>query len=540
MIDHSDILQLCRLCLVEEKVNHSIFEEAGGLRGIFLKITSCLPVSISQDDSLPKKICDSCSSKLDTFYQFWNETANAEKQLLQWLNQTTLGPISKAGQTETKHKMDSAEVKEEAVDVGDGGFDDMKMSSDAQTYVLQQQQLPYSTPSKVRPAEENNETEEIPPKRPRRASAIKALEHMGSEEEDDPDYDGDNYTKAESDDSEKDEEDDEDETYREGPSTSMDDQPGTSGMTKGSTETPSLESIMQVSLEEGDDLLVCCGRQFPSTNARRKHIKQYHADKKFTCEVCQKTFACKYQLKVHSQTHITTKEFKCTLCERSFKTDKYLENHMNYNHIRSNFRHQCTYCDKSYRSEKELVQHVQTKHHGLVYKCDICFKDFYSDMYLKKHVMQHDDSYIPPSVPCSQCDKVFSCKRSLTVHVESFHNGVRHICEICGKSLSTQYSLRLHMRTHSEEKPFGCEICGKRFAKSSTRQDHLRIHTKQRPHICTKCGKGFTQRTPLITHIKSVHGTERPFQCPMCSKAFATKSLLKTHSKVHGKPLGSA
>ncbi|KAL3284272.1 hypothetical protein HHI36_018430 [Cryptolaemus montrouzieri] len=539
MINHSDILQLCRLCLVEEKVNHSIFEETGDLRGIFQKITSCLPVSISKDDSLPKKICDSCSTKLDTFYQFWNETANAEKQLLQWLSQTTLGPLSKSGQADTnKSKMESTEVKQEAIDVSDSNLDNEE-SSDAKSYAMQPQ-LPFTTAVATPLPLGDKDSDEPVSKRPRRASAMKALEHMESEEDDEfEDGGADNYAK-DSDESEK----EEDETYPEGPSTSMDDQPGPSGMGKGPPDAQCLEPKIEVFITEDDDedadSLFCCGKKFPSPNAKKKHRKQHHGPKKFSCEECKKMFACKYQLKVHSQTHIKTKEFKCTLCERSFKTDKYLENHMNYNHIRGTFRHQCAVCDKSYRSEKELTHHVETKHLGVVYRCDICFKDFYSDLYLKKHMLQHDESYVPPTVPCTQCDKVFSCKRSLTVHVESFHNGIRHICEICGKSLSTQYSLRLHMRIHSEEKPFACEICGKKFAKSSTRQDHLRIHTKQRPHICPKCGKGFTQRTPLITHIKSVHGNERPFQCQMCPKAFATKSLLKTHSKVHGKPLGSS
>jgi hypothetical protein len=36
---------------------------------------------------LPKKICDDCVYKVELFYQFWNTTANAEKQLLQWLGE---------------------------------------------------------------------------------------------------------------------------------------------------------------------------------------------------------------------------------------------------------------------------------------------------------------------------------------------------------------------------------------------------------------------------------------------------------------------
>ncbi|XP_058798727.1 zinc finger protein 665-like isoform X4 [Phymastichus coffea] len=82
-----DYLELCRLCLVKDRVQVPIFEDDGDVNQIFLKIHACLPVKVSRDDKLPRKICSDCSYKLELFYQFWNTTANAEKQLLQWLGE---------------------------------------------------------------------------------------------------------------------------------------------------------------------------------------------------------------------------------------------------------------------------------------------------------------------------------------------------------------------------------------------------------------------------------------------------------------------
>ncbi|XP_044767013.1 uncharacterized protein LOC123322962 isoform X9 [Coccinella septempunctata] len=223
MINSSDILQLCRLCLVEDKVNHPIFEESDDLRSISLKISSCLPVSIHKDDSLPKKICDTCSTKLDSFYQFWSESANAEKQLLQWVDKNK----TSKQQADQSRKMETTEVKKELEDT----VDPIDMTSEAQTYILQQQQLPY-TSSAPNDSLNTSESEEPAAKRPRRASAVKALQHMGSEDEDDAELAADNYAKTESDDSDK-EEEDEDSNYQENPSTtSVEDQPGPSGMSK--------------------------------------------------------------------------------------------------------------------------------------------------------------------------------------------------------------------------------------------------------------------------------------------------------------------
>lgn len=41
-----DCLELCRLCLVKERVSVPIFEDEGDVRQIFLKITACLPVKV--------------------------------------------------------------------------------------------------------------------------------------------------------------------------------------------------------------------------------------------------------------------------------------------------------------------------------------------------------------------------------------------------------------------------------------------------------------------------------------------------------------
>ncbi|XP_063991626.1 zinc finger protein 652-like isoform X1 [Diachasmimorpha longicaudata] len=82
-----DCMELCRLCLVKDRVSVPIFEGEGDVRQIFLKIAACLPVKVGRDDKLPKKICDDCVYKVELLYDFWNTTANAEKQLLQWLGE---------------------------------------------------------------------------------------------------------------------------------------------------------------------------------------------------------------------------------------------------------------------------------------------------------------------------------------------------------------------------------------------------------------------------------------------------------------------
>lgn len=44
---------------------------------------------IAREDGLPKKICVTCSDKVNMLYEFWNQTLNAEKHLLCWLEEST-------------------------------------------------------------------------------------------------------------------------------------------------------------------------------------------------------------------------------------------------------------------------------------------------------------------------------------------------------------------------------------------------------------------------------------------------------------------
>lgn len=88
---------------------------------------------ISKNDSLPKKICDGCLYKLDICYQFHNTSVKAEKQLLTWLTDLNI-------KEKTLQPSDSKVLlKEETVEIP---VDDA-ISTDAQSYILQQQQLPY-------------------------------------------------------------------------------------------------------------------------------------------------------------------------------------------------------------------------------------------------------------------------------------------------------------------------------------------------------------------------------------------------------------
>ncbi|XP_030752782.1 uncharacterized protein LOC115879891 isoform X5 [Sitophilus oryzae] len=252
MDNPGEIMRFCRLCLVKDQVNIPIFEEQGDIRQIFLKISSCLPVKVSREDKLPKKICDGCSNKLDLLYEFWNTSANAEKTLLSWLGQAGVKDVDQTITAVAQQiaKPSEPQVKEETPE-------------DGHAAVQNTDHLGISNSAVLDDSSAKDETEEPPPKRARRTAAVKAQINLtpDSEEEDDDLDTAEPMTKIE-DESDESDNDDKDPSYVDVPGTSADDQPGPSGVGKDGAEAPmrSKEPEIQIKRLKPNELKEAMGK----------------------------------------------------------------------------------------------------------------------------------------------------------------------------------------------------------------------------------------------------------------------------------------
>ncbi|XP_030752783.1 zinc finger protein 260-like isoform X6 [Sitophilus oryzae] len=562
MDNPGEIMRFCRLCLVKDQVNIPIFEEQGDIRQIFLKISSCLPVKVSREDKLPKKICDGCSNKLDLLYEFWNTSANAEKTLLSWLGQAGVKDVDQTITAVAQQiaKPSEPQVKEETPE-------------DGHAAVQNTDHLGISNSAVLDDSSAKDETEEPPPKRARRTAAVKAQINLtpDSEEEDDDLDTAEPMTKIE-DESDESDNDDKDPSYVDVPGTSADDQPGPSGVGKDGAEAPLpkrkrrsrvIDPDFQVELkmppvdlksenEEGENIpdkpkktrrtrrkrkkMNKITKLKQSKRERGSHPPPIELDEPIECDICNQTYKNNVAFAIHSLTHSNENKYSCHLC--SFKnTSKY---HIEM-HIRAHegtTRYKCEICDKAFTVSTNALEHKYFHTGEKPFQCEICGKHFMYSRFLASHRRtQHWE--IMTGTPlvkydCLICNKHYTSSSGLKRHNLRNHNtegiDTSVLCDTCGKRISSKEKLKFHMRIHTGYKPFACEVCSKAFTEKERLKEHMRVHTGEKPFVCKYCGKAFTQRSPLKIHERT-HTGEQPYVCRLCVKGFVSKSAMDAHMK---------
>eukprot|EP00092_Neocalanus_flemingeri_P027157 GFUD01029451.1.p1 GENE.GFUD01029451.1~~GFUD01029451.1.p1 ORF type:complete len:343 (-),score=51.81 GFUD01029451.1:15-1043(-) len=165
-------------------------------------------------------------------------------------------------------------------------------------------------------------------------------------------------------------------------------------------------------------------------------------------------------------------------------------------------RFKCYLCEKSYTSRQSLRMHVETVH---MMKCSRCEKSFTSRQDVRKHINTVH------RVECSICEKSYTLRRNLRTHVKTVHNTSQIEIPSCSKSDTTLNKSKVTNRGR-----FLCQVCGKQLTSECSLQHHI---------------EGI-QSGNMLTHVKTVHDNDtvsNRYKCSMCDKSYMHRQSLKKH-----------
>ena len=141
---------------------------------------------------------------------------------------------------------------------------------------------------------------------------------------------------------------------------------------------------------------------------------------------------------------------------------------------------------------------------------------------------------------CPRCQKEFTVKGNLRVHIESVHEKKRHKCDQCEKDYGSRVALRSHQRTKHEGKTRKykynqkqCPHCSKCFRIGGNYNNHLLTHQSLKPFLCPFCSSyAAKQLGSLKAHIDSIHFKCRWF-CLMngCNNCESKAGNMSRHLK---------
>ncbi|XP_046141158.1 zinc finger and SCAN domain-containing protein 12-like isoform X11 [Osmia bicornis bicornis] len=582
-----DYLDLCRLCLVKDRVSVPIFEGEGDVRQIFLKIAACLPVKVTREDKLPKKICDDCVYKVELFYQFWNTTANAEKQLLQWLGEVNiedkqgyvtnvLNPNVMKQEQRPENRLDGnvmQQVGEHQNNMGMGMMDNMGLGIPMMISNANQQQQITSVPmdtsgNSVQPVQAvpgpSSQTTHNQISQNQSSSTQQEDEEESSEDEEnsDDECDGDEGLPVK----EESEEDPNNRTIE--PTTFVNvslacDEAGPSGLQQKISDIPEMPMPQTA---DGD----------PKTGVRivRQQTKQdkcssyylivvpasKHEDEKTTPEgqsnaVSSINFnqpVSKDPLEVHkestekSENQLSSESSQkgdaevddvlakikniCPFCGKRFINDLMVEDHVAIVHCKP---YKCDMCKKAYQSERALEKHKVIHQPDYFFKCDICNAKFKKRYSVKRHNLRVHTGDDESKFVCEHCGRRYKVKTDLTLHVKKAHNSEPQVCRFCGKTVIDISGHEWKHRKRNKELKYEhhCHLCNKKFRQRIILDNHLRLH--EEGFKCEECGQKHRSSQELINHRKLKHREPKSYLCTICQKTFACTSNFYQHVLTH-------
>ncbi|GFS20461.1 zinc finger protein 26 [Elysia marginata] len=141
-----------------------------------------------------------------------------------------------------------------------------------------------------------------------------------------------------------------------------------------------------------------CGKLFKFEHRLRAHERRHLGEEQVhMCEICGKGFPRYVQLQSHLITHSDFRPYSCPVCELGFKHHKNMLRHIRLVH-KGERRFTCDVCGKSFGTRSVLKIHSRIHTGEKPYSCEICGHSFSDPSTLYKHRLLHSKREPEPTV----------------------------------------------------------------------------------------------------------------------------------------------
>ncbi|CAN9514088.1 unnamed protein product [Ophioblennius macclurei] len=255
-----------------------------------------------------------------------------------------------------------------------------------------------------------------------------------------------------------------------------------------------------------------CGKVCKSSNSMAflAHIRTHTGSKPFMCKICNFATAQLGDARNHVKRHLGMREYKCDICGWAFVMKKHLSTHLLGKHgvgQRKERKFECELCERSFSEKWALNNHMKLHSGEKPYKCawPSCHYAFLNLSAMKDHYRTHtgEKSYL-----CDLCGFAGGTRHALTKHRRQ-HTGERPFkCKLCNFASTTQSHLSRHKRVHTGEKPYRCPWCDYRSNCAENIRKHI-LHTGKHEGVkmynCPKCTHATNSPMEFRNHLKEHH-----------------------------------
>lgn len=431
----------CRICLDVESDHVSILEDPT----VILHLKTCLAISVSSNDHLPKTICISCMSLLSQFYNFQLNARCSQD----WLESSVQEKVKK----NTENKMPLQPLPDSEYN-SDSLLEFLNNTANIEEYLnnLGKEDIPCIVNMLDR--NEHNLEE---------AKTLKATKIPSPKKKDNK------KIKLDAD------------------ITDLD-------FTVAKNVIKRDADIENKFTQIRTDKITCfgCKTNYDTIPKLLQHLSICDIALR-TCIHCNMLFNSKQQMQEHSISHNTTLPLSCN-CGEQFQSKEKLINHHKTCHTdyatSVGCMYRCKECGDTFKERFQLYKHAK----GHIIKsdekvCDVCGHAFAGSDALAKH--RKEEHKLPENnmYRCKVCSYTSKDRKEIYLHVKNHTKRPEptlHLCESCGCSFATSHSLNRHVLQHGKTKTL-CNICNKHFIDSKALTNHMQRHAEMT--MCEKCGQ---------------------------------------------------